>query len=67
MGELTKEEDAPAYEQIATKAKAKAKPAVVEEEDTAPEPEVRKTGAKPTAVPVAKGKLADIVDAWDDE
>jgi hypothetical protein len=67
MGELTKEEDAPAYEQIATKAKAKAKPAVVEEEDTAPEPEVRKMSAKPTAVPVAKGKLADIVDAWDDE
>jgi hypothetical protein len=49
------------------KAKAKAKPAVVEEEDTAPEPEVRKTSAKPNAVPVAKGKLADIVDAWDDE
>ena len=56
------EEEAPA-----PKAKAKAKPAVVEEEDTAPEPEVRKTGAKPTAVPVAKGKLADIVNAWDDE
>jgi hypothetical protein len=56
------EEEAPA-----PKAKAKAKPAVVEEEDTAPEPEVRKTSAKPTAVPVAKGKLADIVDAWDDE
>ena len=56
------EEDAPA-----PKAKVKATPAVVEEEDTAPEPEVRKTAAKPTAVPVAKGKLADIVDAWDDE
>jgi hypothetical protein len=56
------EEEAPA-----PKPKAKAKPAVVEEEDTAPEPEVRKMSAKPTAVPVAKGKLADIVDAWDDE
>jgi hypothetical protein len=59
------EEDAPA-----PKPKAKAKPAPVvveEEEDTAPEPEVRKATAKPTAVPASKGKLADIVSAWDDE
>ena len=59
------EEDAPA-----PKPKAKAKPAPVvveEEEDTAPEPEVRKAAAKPTAVPASKGKLADIVSAWDDE
>jgi hypothetical protein len=58
-------EDAPA-----SKPKAKAKPAPVvveEEEDTAPEPEVRKATAKPTAVPASKGKLADIVSAWDDE
>ena len=65
MGELTKEEDAPAYEPIAAKAaKAKAKPAV--EEDDA-EPEVRKEAAKPSAVPAKKGKLADIVSDWDDE
>ena len=65
MGELTKEEDAPAYEPIAAKAsKAKAKPAV--EEDDA-EPEIRKESAKPSAVPAKKGKLADIVSDWDDE
>jgi hypothetical protein len=63
MGELTKEEDAPAYEPIAAKAKAKAKP-VVDAED---EPEVRKDAAKPSAVPAKKGKLADIVSDWDDE
>jgi len=65
MGELTKEEDAPAYEPIAAKAaKAKAKP-VVEEDDA--EPEVRKEAAKPSAIPAKKGKLADIVSDWDDE
>jgi len=65
MGELTKEEDAPAYEPIAAKAaKAKAKPVV--EEDEA-EPEVRKESAKPSAVPTKKGKLSDIVADWDDE
>jgi hypothetical protein len=60
------EEDAPAPK---PKAKAKPAPVVVEEdeEDTAPEPEVRKATAKPTAVPASKGKLADIVSAWDDE
>jgi len=65
---------APAVEEdaaLAPKPKAKAKPAPVvveeEEEDTAPEPEVRKATAKPTAVPASKGKLADIVSAWDDE
>jgi len=63
MGELTKEEDAPAYEPIAAKAKAKAKP-VVDAED---EPEVRKEAVKPSAVPAKKGKLADIVSDWDDE
>ena len=63
MGELTKEEDAPAYEPIAAKAKAKAK-SVVDAED---EPEVRKDAAKPSAVPAKKGKLADIVSDWDDE
>lgn len=67
MGELTKEEDAPAYEPIAAKAaKAKAKPAPVEVEEEA-EPEVRKEAAKPSAVPAKKGKLADIVSDWDDE
>ena len=67
MGELTKEEDAPAYEPIAAKAaKAKAKPAPVEAEEEA-EPEVRKEAAKPSAVPAKKGKLADIVSDWDDE
>jgi hypothetical protein len=64
MGELTKEEDAPAYEPIAAKAKAKAKPVEVEEDA---EPEVRKEAAKPSAVPAKKGKLADIVSDWDDE
>ena len=73
MGQLMNEEHAAAYEPIAAKAAkaAKAKPAPVvveeEEEDTAPEPEVRKATAKPTAVPASKGKLADIVSAWDDE
>ena len=67
MGELTKEEDAPAYEPIAAKAaKPKAKPAPVEAEEEA-EPEVRKEAAKPSAVPAKKGKLADIVSDWDDE
>jgi hypothetical protein len=44
-------------------------PAPVAEEDeyVALEPEVRKTAAKPTAVPTAKSKLADIVSDWDDE
>jgi len=64
MGELTKEEDAPAYEPIAAKAKAKAKPVEVEEHA---EPEVRKESSKPSAVPAKKGKLADIVSDWDDE
>ena len=64
MGELTKEEDAPAYEPIAAKAKAKAKPVEVEEDA---EPEVRKEASKPSAVPAKKGKLADIVSDWDDE
>ena len=65
MGELTKEEDAPAYEPIAakaTKAKAKAEPVV-----EADEPEVRKETAKGGAVPAKKSKLADIVSDWDDE
>jgi len=38
-----------------------------EEEDTAPEPEVRKPAPKATAVPVKANKLADIVSDWDDE
>jgi hypothetical protein len=73
MGQLMNEEHAAAYEPIAAKAakaaKAKPAPVVVEEdeEDTAPEPEVRKATAKPSAVPASKGKLADIVSAWDDE
>jgi hypothetical protein len=45
-------------------AKAKAKPAEVEEDA---EPEVRKEASKPSAVPAKKGKLADIVSDWDDE
>jgi hypothetical protein len=65
MGELTKEEDAPAYEPIAAKAaKApKTKPAA----DVDDEPEVRKETAKASAVPAKKSKLADIVSDWDDE
>ena len=46
------------------KAKAKAK---VEAEDDGGEPEVRKGGEKPNAVPTKKSKLADIVADWDDE
>ena len=65
MGELTKEEDAPAYEPIAAKAKAKAKAAPVADADE--EPEVRKEAPKAAAVPAKKGKLADIVSDWDDE
>jgi hypothetical protein len=61
MGELTKEEDAPAYEPIAKKAKA----APVADADD--EPEIRKDAVKPSAVPAKKGKLADIVSDWDDE
>jgi hypothetical protein len=67
MGELTKEEDAPAYEPIAAKAAKKSKAAPVVEEETE-EPEVRQAAApKPTAVPAKKSKLADIVSDWDDE
>jgi len=65
MGELTKEEDAPAYEPIAAKAKAKAKAEPVA--DTEDEPEVRKEVSKGSAVPAKKGKLADLVSDWDDE
>jgi len=57
MGELTKEEDAPAYEPIAAKAKA----------ESVDEPEVRKEPAKGSAVPAKKGKLSDLVSDWDDE
>ena len=60
------QEETPAPKAAAKKAKPAPAP-VVEEEDTAPEPEVRKTTAKPTAVPAAKSKLADIVSDWDDE
>ena len=70
MGDLTREEDAPVYEPIVAKAiakKAKPAPAPVVEEDTAPEPEVRKTAPKATAVPAGKASLADIVSDWDDE
>jgi hypothetical protein len=64
MGELTKEEDAPVYEEIIEKTKAKkAKPAVEAEE----EPEVRKAAPKVESVPAKKNKLADIVADWDDE
>jgi hypothetical protein len=57
------EEDEPAPAPKA--AKAKAKPAV--DEDDGGEPEVRKGGEKPNAVPAKKSKLADIVADWDDE
>ena len=68
MSELTKEEDAPKYEPIVQKAtRAKAKAVEPEVEEDTSEPEVRKTAAKPSAVPAAKGKLADIVADWDDE
>ena len=65
MGELTKEEDAPVYEEIIEKTKPKkAKAVEVEAEE---EPEVRKAAAKVESVPVKKNKLADIVADWDDE
>ena len=48
-------------------AKPKAKAVEPEVEEDTSEPEVRKTAAKPSAVPAAKGKLADIVADWDDE
>lgn len=35
--------------------------------DADDEPEIRKDGVKPSAVPAKKGKLADIVSDWDDE
>ena len=65
MGELTKEEDAPAYEPIAAKAKAKAKPAPLPAEDDE-EPVVRKEEKKPNAVPKAKADLSAMVDDWDE-
>ena len=65
MGELTKEEDAPVYEEIIEKTKPKkAKAVEVEAEE---EPEVRKAAPKVESVPVKKNKLADIVADWDDE
>lgn len=60
--EAEEEEEAPAP---APKAAKKAKPAV--DEDEGGEPEVRKGGEKPNAVPAKKSKLADIVADWDDE
>jgi hypothetical protein len=68
MGELTKEEDAPKYAPIvekATRAKAKPKAEVVEEDES--EPEVRKAAPAQSAVPVKSSKLASIVSDWDDE
>jgi hypothetical protein len=53
-------------EDTAAKPKAKKAKAEVAEDDES-EPEVRKTAAKPSAVPEKKGKLADIVADWDDE
>jgi hypothetical protein len=63
------EDDAPAPAPVAKPAAKKAKPAPapVVEEDTAPEPEVRKAAPKATAVPAGKASLADIVSDWDDE
>ena len=66
MGELTKEEDTPAYAPIAAKAEAKA-PKTAPIADADEEPEVRKEAAKPSAVPAKKSRLADIVSDWDDE
>ncbi len=68
MGELTKEEDAPKYAPIvekATRAKAKPKAEVVEDDES--EPEVRKAAPAASAVPVKSSKLASIVSDWDDE
>jgi len=66
MGELLKEEEERAPAPAPKAKKAKEEPAVEAVEETA-EPEVRKPAAKVTAVPAAKGKLADIVSDWDDE
>ena len=64
MGALIKEEDAPAYEPIAAKAKkAKAEPVA---EDDGEEPTVRKEEKKPSAVPAKKSSLAAMVDDWDE-
>lgn len=65
MGELTKEEDAPVYEPIAAKTKAKAKAEPVAEDD-GEEPTVRKEEKKPSAVPTKKSSLAAMVDDWDE-
>ena len=65
MGALIKEEDAPAYEPIAAKAKAKAKAEPVAE-DEGEEPTVRKEEKKPSAVPAKKSSLAAMVDDWDE-
>ena len=65
MGALIKEEDAPAYEPIAAKAKAKAKAEPVAEDDSE-EPTVRKEEKKPSAVPAKKSSLAAMVDDWDE-
>lgn len=46
--------------------KPKTKKAKAEPVDDDAEPEVRKTSAKPTAVPEKKSKLADIVADWDE-
>jgi hypothetical protein len=55
-------------EEAAPASKPKAKKSKVEvAADDESEPEVRKTAAKPSAVPEKKGKLADIVADWDDE
>jgi len=67
MGELTKEEDAPVYEEIIEKTKPKKAKAVEVEAEAEEEPEVRKAAAKVESVPVKKNKLADIVADWDDE
>jgi hypothetical protein len=61
MGELTKQEDAPAYEKIVAKTAPKAEKVEAEE---VPEPIRVTKKAAPAAEP--KSELSDIVGDWDD-
>jgi hypothetical protein len=61
MGELTKQEDGPAYEKIV--AKTAPKPAKVEAEEVQEPIKVTKKAATPAA---EKSDIADIVGDWDD-
>lgn len=61
MGELTKQEDAPAYEKIAAKAAPKAEKVAAEEVE-----EPKKVVKKSAPAEAPKADIADIVGDWDD-